>query len=55
MSRLFLIDPEGRPLADTPTPAPEASEVEQQTLDEFYKFCEEEARRASTPQEKHAE
>ena len=52
MGRLFLVDHEGSPLVETPPPAPE---VEQQTLDELYKFCEEEARRASTPQEKHAE
>lgn len=49
MSRVVLVDHEGRMLVDNPL-QPTGPEVEQQTLDEFYKFCEEEARRASTQQ-----
>ena len=49
MSRLFLVDHEGRPITDTPTPSPEA-ETPDQTR-EFDKFTAEEARKASTKQE----
>jgi hypothetical protein len=52
MSRLLLVDHEGRPIADTPTPSPEAETLEQTiSAREFDKFTAEEARKASTRQE----
>ena len=52
MSRLFLVDHEGRPIADAPTPSLEAEILEHSTsAREFDKFTAEEARKASTKQE----
>jgi hypothetical protein len=52
MSRLFLVDHEGRPIVETPPPSPAAETLEQTTLArEFDKFTAEEARKASTKQE----
>ena len=52
MSRLFLVDHEGRMLVDTPTPSPESETLEHSiSAKEFYEFCAEEARRASTRQQ----
>jgi hypothetical protein len=51
MSRLLLVDHEGRMLVDTPL-QPKGPEVEPPTVDEFYDFCAQEAHKASTVNKK---
>jgi hypothetical protein len=52
MGRLFLVDHQGRPITDNPTPSAEAETPDQTTLArEFDKFTADEARKASTKRE----